>query len=322
MATPGRDVKLDVKRIESNRNFMNKIWNASRFVFMNREDVKPDANIVPKNDVNRWILSELDTCAKEVSKAFEEYRFNEAANTLYSFIWGTYCDWYVEASKVSLYKGDAADKHETQVVMLTALDGWLRLLHPIAPFITESLFQELHGEDARLVTDAWRTEFASDAGAKARMQRIMDIVNAIRSIRGEMNVSPGKKVDAHFAVSDALKAELEPQAKVLTSLAKLESITWVAADAEVENAAIAPLTELKIFLPLAGLVNVAEELTRVTKNMEKLEKEMAGLSGRLNNAKFVDSAPEAVVIKARADLAGLEAKLAELEASKVKLEAL
>ncbi|MDX8400988.1 MAG: class I tRNA ligase family protein, partial [Gallionellaceae bacterium] len=234
----------------------------------------------------------------------------------------TYCDWYVEASKVSLYKGDAADKHETQVVMLTALDGWLRLLHPIAPFITENLFQELHGEDARLVTDEWRTEFASDQGAQARMQRIMDIVTAIRSIRGEMNVSPGKKVDAHFAVSDALKAELEPQAKVLASLAKLESITWIAADAEVENAAIAPLAELKIFLPLAGLVNVAEELTRVAKNMEKIDKEMGGLSGRLNNAKFVASAPEAVVSKARADLANLEAKRAELETSKAKLEAL
>jgi len=322
MATPGRDVKLDIKRIESNRNFMNKIWNASRFVFMNREDVKPDANIQPKNDVNRWILSELDACAKDVHKAFEEYRFNEAANTLYSFIWGTYCDWYVEAAKTSLYKGDAADKHETQVVMLTALDGWLRLLHPICPFITESLFQELHGADARLVTDEWNTDFATDEAATARMNRIMDIVNAIRSVRGEMNVSPGKKVDAHFAVSAELKAELEPQAKVLASLAKLESITWVDADAEVENAAVAPLTELKIFLPLAGLVNIAEELARVSKNIEKIGKEMGGLSGRLNNKKFVDSAPEAVVTKARADLAGLEAKLAELEASKTKLEAL
>jgi len=322
MATPGRDVKLDVKRIESNRNFMNKIWNASRFVFMNREDVKPDATIQPKNDVNRWILSELDTCAKEVHQAFEEYRFNEAAGTLYSFIWGTYCDWYVEAAKTSLYKGDAADKHETQVVMLTALDGWLRLLHPICPFITESLFQELHGEDARLVTDEWRTDFVSDKDATARMNRIMDIVNAIRSVRGEMNVSPGKKVDAHIAVSADIRAELEPQVKVLSSLAKLESITWIDADAEVENAAVAPLAELKVYLPLAGLVNIAEELARVTKNMEKLEKEMGGLKGRLNNEKFVASAPEAVVTKARADLAELEAKLAELEASKAKLEAL
>jgi len=322
MATPGRDVKLDVKRIESNRNFMNKIWNASRFVFMNREDAKPDNNIQPKNDVNRWILSELNTCAKDVHKALEEYRFNEAAGTLYSFIWGTYCDWYVEAAKTSLYKGDADDKRETQIVMLTALDGWLRLLHPICPFITEQIFQELHGDDARLVTDEWHTDYFNDADAVANMQRIMDIVNAIRSIRGEMNVSPGKKIEAHFAVSDTLKAALMPQEKLLMSLAKLESIAWLDADAEVENAALAPLSELKIFLPLAGLVNVAEELTRVAKNMEKIEKEMGGLKGRLNNNKFVASAPEAVVTKARADLAGLEAKLAELKISKVKLEAL
>jgi len=322
MATPGRDVKLDIKRIESNRNFMNKIWNASRFVFMNREDVQPDSSIQPNNDVNRWILSELDTCAKDVHKALEEYRFNEAAGTLYSFIWGTYCDWYVEAAKTSLYKGSAEDKRETQIVMLTALDGWLRLLHPICPFITEQIFQELHGENARLVTDKWQTEYANDDEASSRMQRIMDIVNAIRSIRGEMNVSPGKKIEAHFAVSDALKAELEPHEKLLQSLAKLESIVWVDADAEVENAALAPLAELKIFLPLAGLVNVAEELARVSKNMGKIEKEMGGLSGRLNNEKFVASAPEAVVTKARADLAELEAKLNELEASKTKLEAL
>jgi len=322
MATPGRDVKLDVKRIESNRNFMNKIWNASRFVFMNREDVQPDANIQPKNDVNRWILSELDTCAKDVHQALEEYRFNEAAGTLYSFIWGTYCDWYVEAAKTSLYKGDAEDKRETQIVMLTALDGWLRLLHPICPFITEQIFQELHGDDARLVTDAWHTDYFTDADAVSNMQRIMDIVNAIRSIRGEMNVSPGKKIEAHFAVSDDLKAALAPQEKLLMSLAKLESIVWLDADAEVENAALAPLSELKIFLPLAGLVNVAEELTRVAKNMEKIEKEMGGLKGRLNNEKFVASAPEAVVTKARADLAGLEAKLTELENAKAKLETL
>ncbi|MDQ7057007.1 MAG: valine--tRNA ligase [Ghiorsea sp.] len=322
MATPGRDVKLDIKRIESNRNFMNKIWNASRFVFMNREDVQPDSNIQPKNDVNRWILSELDTCAKEVHKALEEYRFNEAAGTLYSFIWGTYCDWYVEAAKTSLYKGDAADKRETQIVMLTALDGWLRLLHPICPFITEQIFQELHGDDARLVTDEWRTDFARDDEASKRMQLIMDMVNAIRSIRGEMNVSPGKKIQAHIAVSDALKAELAPQENLLKSLAKLETITWLDAHAEVENAAIAPLSTLKIFLPLAGLVNVEEELARVAKNIEKIEKEMGGLKGRLNNDKFVASAPEAVVTKARADLAALEAKINELQTAKTKLEAL
>ncbi|OIP99804.1 MAG: valine--tRNA ligase [Zetaproteobacteria bacterium CG2_30_46_52] len=322
MATPGRDVKLDVKRIESNRNFMNKIWNASRFVFMNRGDAKPDTNIQPNNDVNAWILHELNQTAQEVEKALQEYRFNEAAGALYNFIWGTYCDWYVEAAKVSLYKGDEASKEETQIVMLTALDGWLRLLHPICPFITESLFQELHGEEARLVTADWKASFPSNQAASNRMQLVMNTVNAIRSIRGEMNVSPSKKIEAHIALDDALKAELEGHEAVLKSLAKLESIAWVAADTEVENAAIAPLAQLKVYLPLAGLVDVAEELARIEKAMEKANKEVDGLKGRLGNDKFVASAPEVVVSKAKADLAELEAKLAELEASKLKLQAI
>jgi len=322
MATPGRDVKLDIKRIESNRNFMNKIWNAARFVFMNRGDAKPDTSIQPNNDVNRWVLSELNTTAESVERALSEYRFNEAAGTLYNFIWGTYCDWYVEAAKVSLYKDDGAAKEETQIVMLTVLDGWLRLLHPICPFITETLFQELHGEDARLVTDDWHMTYSANAEASQRMQRVMDMVNSIRSIRGEMNVAPGKKIEAHIAVSEAIHAELEPQQRVLMSLAKLETLTWLPANAEVEQAAVAPLADSKIFLPLAGLVNVAEELSRIEKNIAKTSKDVAGLKARLSNPKFVASAPEAVVNKVRDDLAEGEAKLAELNTAQTKLQSL
>ncbi len=322
MATPGRDVKLDVKRIESNRNFMNKIWNASRFVFMNRDDVQPDADVKPESVVNRWILSELDSTAGEVEKALAEYRFNEAAGALYSFIWGTYCDWYVEAAKVSLYKGSEAEKRETQVVMLTALDGWLRLLHPICPFITETLFQELHGADARLVTADWAGSFCHDEQAVSRMNRVMDVVTAIRSIRGEMNVSPGKRIVAQIAASEAVRSELEAEQQLLMSLAKLESLQWLAEDADVEGAAVAPLFGATVFLPLKGLVNVAEEMARIEKNIARIEKDVAALQGRLSNQKFVDSAPEAVVDKVRSDLAENQAKLDELKASEARLKAL
>ncbi|MDX8397274.1 MAG: valine--tRNA ligase [Mariprofundaceae bacterium] len=322
MATPGRDVKLDVKRIESNRNFMNKIWNAARFVFMNRGDAKPDHTLVPENMVNRWLLSELNICAESVHKALQDYRFNEAAGTLYNFIWGTYCDWYVEAAKVSLYKDDEVKKAETQVVMLTVLDGWLRLLHPICPFITETLFQELHGADARLVTAPWKIAGIADADASQEMQRVMDIVNAIRSIRGEMNVAPGKRIEAAIALPQVLREELESQQNILKSLAKLESIRWLDEGSEVENAAIAPLPGLKVFLPLAGLVNVQEELLRIEKNMLKLSSDVAKLEGRLSNAKFVDSAPEAVVAKVRQDLSDNQLKLNELEEAQVRLRRL
>lgn len=322
MATPGRDVKLDVKRIESNRNFMNKIWNAARFVFMNRGDAVVDAAVKPKSDVNRWVLSELNATVREVEKALTGYRFNEAAGALYNFIWGTYCDWYVEAAKVSLYKDDEASKAETQVVMLTVLDGWLRLLHPICPFITETLFQELHGPNARLVTSDWTGAYADDEQAVSRMNRVMEVVTAIRSIRGEMNVSPGRKIMAQIAASDAVRAELEPRQKVLMSLARLESLEWLPEGAEVEGAAVAPLADAIVFLPLAGLVDVAEELARIGKNLAKAEKDVASLEGRLSNQKFVDSAPEAVVAKVRADLDGNRTKLEELEAARERLQAL
>jgi valyl-tRNA synthetase len=322
MATPGRDVKMDVKRIESNRNFMNKIWNAARFVFMNRGDATVDMTVKPKSDVNRWVLSELNVTAREVEKALAEYRFNEAAGTLYNFIWGTYCDWYVEAAKVALYRGDEAARVETQVVMLTALDGWLRLLHPICPFITETLFQELHGPDERLVSSDWVGSYASDDQAVSRMNRVMEMVSAIRSIRGEMNVSPGKKVVAQIAAPDAVRAELETQQQIVISLARLESLEWLPEGAEVEGAAVAPLVDATLYLPLAGLVDVAEELARIEKNIARVEKDVASLQGRLSNPKFVDSAPEAVVAKVRADLDENGAKLEELEAARERLQGL
>ncbi|ATX82489.1 valyl-tRNA synthetase [Mariprofundus ferrinatatus] len=322
MATPGRDVKLDVKRIESNRNFMNKIWNAARFVFMNRGDARPDALIQPENDVNRWILSELDSCTRDVEKALTEYRFNEAAGTLYNFIWGSYCDWYVEAAKVALYGDDEAAKSETQIVMLTALDGWLRLLHPICPFITETLFQELHGPDARLVTDNWVQGYATDAQAVSRMNRVMEVVTAIRSVRGEMNVAPGKRIDAIIACGADVQADLEAEKKLLMSLAKLESLAWQDADSEVDGAAVAPLAHAKVYLPLAGLINVEEETARLEKNIAKLEKDIALNEGKLANPKFCGSAPEAVVAKVRSDLDEAIAKRDEMVAGIKRLSSL
>jgi len=321
MATQGRDVKLDIKRIESNRNFMNKIWNAARFVFMNRGDAIPDRSIDPQLDVNRWILAELNGVAREVEQALADYRFNEAAGALYNFIWGTYCDWYVEAAKVALYGDDEAAKRETQVVMLTALDGWLRLLHPICPFITETLWQTLYGSDARLVTAEWFAPYAIDDndGAVARMRGVMEVVSAIRSIRGEMNVAPGKRIVARIACDETTHAELAAQQGLMMTLARLEQLDWLDADAEVEGAAVAPLAQARIFLPLAGLVNVAEEQARLSKETGKVDKDIAKLETKLGNPKFRGNAPADVVAKVEAELDALRAKHAELVAAAERL---
>ncbi|WP_167631616.1 valine--tRNA ligase [Mariprofundus ferrooxydans] len=323
MATPGRDVKLDETRIESNRNFMNKIWNAARFVFMNRADAVPDASLRPQLDANRWILAELDTTAAEVHKALEEYRFNEAAGALYSFIWGTYCDWYVEAAKVALWSDDETMISETRTVMLTALEGWLKLLHPICPYITETLWQELHGADARLVTASWHTPRSDhDADAVRRMTKVIEVVSAIRSIRGEMNVNPGKRIAAVIAASDAVRTDLAGQQQLMMSLARLESLEWLAADGELDGAAVAPLAGARVFLPLAGLINVDEEMARLEKNMARLQKDIAMGEGKLNNPKFCDNAPDAVVAKVQADLDESRAKHADMAAGLERLRTL
>jgi len=323
MATPGRDVKLDETRIESNRNFMNKIWNAARFVFMNREDAAPDAFVRPELDVNRWILAELDAVTMEVDKAMEEYRFNEAAAALYAFIWGTYCDWYVEAAKVALYGDDEAAKAETQVVMLTALEGWLKLLHPICPYITETLWQSLHGADARLITSDWhRTRDDHDADATRRIGKVIEVVSAIRSIRGEMNVNPGKRIEAVIACSKDVRAGLETQQRLMMSLARLESLNWLDAEAEEEGAAVAPLADATVYLPLAGLINVSEEKARLEKKMARLDKDIAQCEAKLGNPKFRNNAPQAVVDKVQAELDASTAVRAELVAGIERLSAL
>ena len=325
MATPGRDVKLDVDRIASNRNFMNKIWNAARFVFMNRGDAVPDADFVPESDINRWVLFELASCAREVNQALAEYRFNEAAASLYGFIWGVYCDWYVEAAKVALYGEDETAKRETQITMLTALDGWLRLLHPFCPYISETLWQSLHGEEARLVTSGWpdaqwNGSVFEDSGM--RMRHVMDVVSAIRSIRGEMNIAPGKRITASVACDVELKSVLSAHADTIASLARLEHLTWLPRDAKQEGAAVAPLDDATVYVPLAGLVDVQEELARLAKTKAKLDKDVARLQGRLGNPKYRENAPAEIVDKAEAELDGLRTRLAEVKAAEERLEAL
>ncbi|MDX8414425.1 MAG: valine--tRNA ligase [Mariprofundales bacterium] len=319
MATPGRDVKLDEGRIESNRNFMNKIWNAARFVFMNRGDALVDYALAPRLDINGWLLAELDGCRVEVDAALTGYRFNDAATALYNFIWGSYCDWFVEAAKVALYGDDAAAKDETQVVMLTALDGWLRLLHPLCPFITESLWQQLHGEDARLVTASWMPSVCVDDEAAARVQQTMAVVSAIRSIRGEMGVAPGKRIAVTLASNSAIRSQLQGHQTLLHSLAKLASVVWVDADAELEGAAVAPLGFATVMIPIAGLVDVAEELARLDKAVVKLTKDVTKLEAKLANPKFCANAPAEIISKVKAELQEAGAKRDEILAAREKL---
>jgi len=323
MASQGRDVKLDESRIESSRNFMNKIWNAARFVFMNRGDARPDFALVPVENLNCWLLHELDLCADRVRDALTGYRFNEAASSLYAFVWGVYCDWYVEAAKVALNGADEARKRETQVVMLTVLDGWLRLLHPFCPYISETLWQELHGKDARLVTASVCDHSGRDYPLAAnRIGRIREMVSAIRSLRGEVNISPAKRVAVAIACSGNIREALEGELDLLMSLARLERVDWLPEGSEMQAAAVAPLMDSTLFLPLAGLVDVEAELIRLSKESARLEKEISRNRGKLSNAAFIAKAPPEIIAKVEAGLSAALTKATELEAAATRLRGL
>ncbi|MDQ6963733.1 MAG: valine--tRNA ligase [Mariprofundales bacterium] len=316
MATPGRDIKLDESRIESNRNFMNKIWNAARFVFMNRGDAVVDYRLRPTQDINRWLLTELEGCRSGVDDALTSYRFNDAATALYNFIWGSYCDWFVEAAKVALYGDDAAAKEETQVVMLTALDGWLRLLHPLCPFITETLWRQLHGGERLLVTAEWMPHLCVDGAAAARIEQMMEVVSAIRSIRGEMGVAPGRAVAITVAATDEVRLHLQGCQTLMHSLARLESVEWVDSEAEIESAAVAPLGFAKVMIPIAGLVDVQEELARLDKALVKINRDVERMEVKLANPKFCANAPPDIVSRVKQELQEAVAKRSEIVAAR------
>ncbi|MDX8394634.1 MAG: valine--tRNA ligase [Mariprofundales bacterium] len=330
MATQGRDVKLDEDRIEASRNFMNKIWNAARFVFMNREDAAPalgdaDQTFQPKSEVNRWILHSLQEVRTEIEQNIQEYRFNEAASCLYNFVWGSYCDWYVEAAKVDLYGENEDAATETRITMLTALDGWLRLLHPFCPFLSEHLWHILYPNDTHdsnseqqaLVSSKWQVFSLEDAQAAKNIEHVQQIVTAIRSVRGEMNINPGQRFVACIACLPTVREQLQKQSALLCALAKLTHIEWLDAKERMPDSAIAPLDDVTIFIPLKGVVDTEAELARLDKAIAKNEKQALGLESRLNNPRFCANAPQNVVDKVRSELDELQRKHESLEKAKL-----
>lgn len=322
MATPGRDVKLDEDRIAASRLFMNKIWNAARFVFMNRGEMKPGGRLDPQMDLNRWIVHKFRGLLQDLDEALASYRFNEAAAALYAFIWGTFCDWYVEAAKVYLYGGDAQAKTETQETMLAVFDGWLRLLHPLCPHITEALWQELHGPSARLVIASWpdpKDWPMTDEHAASRMEKVCQIVTAIRSMRGEMRIPPGLKMEASFSCSTALKNELQPMEALIKALARLTRFHWVGEGESLAQSAVYPVAGGTLYLHLAGVVDIRAERARLAKAKAKLDKEIARLESRLGNPAFRKKAPPEVVKKVEEQLAEFIAKRGEIEKAAERL---
>ena len=324
MAALGGVLKLSTERIKGYRNFGTKIWNACRFAEMNgvweghaTQSTPPQATAT----VNRWIIGETARVRAEVDAALDAYRFNDAANALYSFVWGKVCDWYVEFSKPLLMDGDAATKAETQKVMAWVLDQCLIMLHPIMPFITEELWAQTGTRAKMLIHADWPTDSAADladSAADREMNWVIGLIESVRSARAQMRVPAGLKVPMVLSGLDQAGRDAWARNEALIrKLARIDSLT------EVDNFPKGTITipvEGGIFgLPLADIIDVAEEKARLDKTLQKLAKEIGGLRGRLNNPNFANSAPEEVVAEARENLSLREEEEATLKAALARL---
>jgi valyl-tRNA synthetase len=318
MATLGGVLKLDTNRIAGYRNFGTKIWNAFRFAEMNGVfALPPQAPPAPKATASRWILGETLRVRAAVDEALSAFRFNDAANALYAFVWGKVCDWYIEFAKPLLAKPETAA--ETRATMRFVLDRCLILLHPFMPFLTEALWQET-GPRAKLCAHAdWpEAEGQSDEAADREMGWAIGLIDDIRSARAQLRVPVGLKLPMLATAMDAeARRAWEANAALIQRLAHLESLTEAAS---APKGAIHVAAEGAAFaIPLEGAIDLAAETARLKKTLDKLGKDAAGLKGRLSNPKFVESAPEEVVEETRETLASTEAEAQKLAQALARL---
>jgi valyl-tRNA synthetase len=320
----GRDIKYSEKNVENYRNFGTKLWNASRFAEMNgcarRADFDPKA---VESTVNRWILSSLEATMGEMSTAIEAYRFNEAAGAAYRFVWGSFCDWYVELSKPVLQGEDGAAKEETRATVAYVLDRILLLLHPFMPFITEELWAVL-GEtgpkrDSLLALAAWPEPVGlGDAAARAEIDWVIDLITSVRSVRTEMNVAPGALVQLVLVnADDATRERALRHDTTLKRLARLSDLNLV--DAAPKGAARFVVGKTTAALPLEGVIDLAAERARLGKERARLEDDLAKVEQKLGNPNFMARAAEDAIEEQNERKAVALARLAKVDEALTQL---
>ncbi len=334
MASTGRDINWDMNRLEGYRNFCNKLWNASRYVLMNTEE--QDCGFATDAEkqyslADRWILGQFEATVKTYTEHLENYRFDLAANTIYEFTWNQFCDWYLELTKPVLFKGNEAQQRGTRHTLITVLESLLRLMHPLMPYITETIWQrvaplagiETAGTSIMVQGFPVYNEANVDSQAMDDLEWVKQFILAIRNIRGEMDISPSKPLSVLLAnASDEDKRRLTDNEAFLASLAKLEEFTLLDNKDDAPACATSYVGNLEIMIPMAGLIDVEAELARIAKQLEKAEKGLAQVQNKLANEKFVNNAPEAVLAKEHAKLAEFTDAKDKLLAQKAKIESL
>ena len=328
LATNGRDILFDVGRIEGYSNFCNKIWNASRFVFMNAEEKSVQENTAKLSHIDLWINSRLSHALTEVKRHVEGYRFDLATQAIYEFTWHEFCDWYLELTKPILNGNySEEEKAATRYNLLSVLDSILKALHPFMPYITEEIWQKLVeiAPEFKSQVSISATEFpaipARNTEIEAEVEWLQNVLLAVRRIRGEMNISPGKPLDVLYEnASEADLALIDKNLNFLQRMGRLESFTKVEGTAP--ESAVMVIGKMRLLIPLAGLIDKEQELARLTREIGKIEPTITMLTNKLGNPGFTDKAPAKVVEGERAKLSDAENQLRELKEQLTKIAAL
>jgi valyl-tRNA synthetase len=333
MAAMGRDIKLAEDRIAGYQNFVNKLWNAARFVLINRGEhassQEDHERILARSDLNladRWIRSRLASTIAEARKAIDAYRFNDYANVLYQFIWHEFCDWYIEMSKLSLNRTMGADPKQSQRLLVEILEQILLLLHPIMPFITEEIWQVLAGPESKKPRGSLMLESYPgiqpgwiEAETEKAMEFLMNAVRATRNLRTEMNCPPGKEVKVVFHGPAQELSFLRAQEPYLRLLARIGSVEYLTSGERPKGAAMAIVGGTEVLLPLGDMINLKEEQTRLTKEVDKMEEELSRVQKKLSNPDFLGKAKAEVIEKEREKSAQYMEKLRTLNLSLERL---
>jgi valyl-tRNA synthetase len=338
MASTSRDINFDMARVEGYRNFCNKIWNASRFVLMNTESEDTgkgkSCTEIELSMADRWIWSRFYQTVDDFEQAIAQYRFDIAAQCLYEFTWNQFCDWYLELTKPVLNneQSSAAKKRGTRHTLVNVLEQLMRLLHPVMPYVTETIWQRVApltdcvvNESSSVMVQAFPQlpKTGIDHTVLDDVEWLKKVIVGIRNIRGEMDISPNKPLPVMLRnASEHDQQRVTAMHLYLTKIAKLDSIKTLTANQDAPASASAIVGEMEVLIPMAGLIDKQAELARIHKSMERIENDVKRTQGKLHNDNFVSKAPAAVIEKEQQKLADASQQLYKLQEQKKTIEAL
>jgi valyl-tRNA synthetase len=318
-STPGNDMKLALSRVEANRNFANKIWNAARFIIGNLEGQPLQPGGWQDSDLalpDRWIISRQHRLTAEVTQLIKDWQFGEAGRRIYDFLWGEYCDWYIEIAKSRLYGADEATRETTKQVLVYVLERTLRLLHPFMPFVTEEIWQHLPHEGEALIVAPWPQAGVVEEQAETQMGTLVEIIRSVRNARAEYNVEAGRRIAAIIVASES-SAILQSHRDMLVNLARISDESLVISahlERKPARALALVIGGIEVYLPLAGMVDLEAEQKRLQAELAKTTAEIARVQALLSNEKFVARAPADVVERERGKIAYYHEQEAKLRA--------